>query len=278
MNKYEATETLRNRLLDAMDHKAVSKSELARLTGVDRSTISMILNDQSPRMPSSFFVANAARQLEVSADWLLGLSDRPQVQGELLFDSLLSKSVRTLDDPQLFQWLNDIAGQKLRDVPAGLPGAYKTKDYIEWEYSRLDPSYAETAYHASLKRFHWIEDTRTEYEIAIPLREVLNCRDASGFYEDAPKEVRFDQLLNLAQHCEERYPRLRLSIFATRKNFCAPIAIYGTRVATVYIGSFYIAFREKSRVQALSEQFNFMVRNAVIRDRDVPKFLRDLVG
>jgi len=55
----------------------MSRSELARATGVDRSTIGQLLNSDLPRLPNAQLAADAASELGVSTDWLLGLTGRP---------------------------------------------------------------------------------------------------------------------------------------------------------------------------------------------------------
>jgi hypothetical protein len=46
--------------------------------GVDRSTVSQLLSAEGARLPNAQVVAECAAALGVTADWLLGLSDRPE--------------------------------------------------------------------------------------------------------------------------------------------------------------------------------------------------------
>ena len=67
-----------------MAREGLSKSALARLTGVDRSTIGQILGSDMARLPNAQLAADAAQVLGVSVDWLTGLTDRPERPGDLI--------------------------------------------------------------------------------------------------------------------------------------------------------------------------------------------------
>ncbi|MEM7190973.1 MAG: helix-turn-helix transcriptional regulator, partial [Pseudomonadota bacterium] len=84
MDKRDRAEIFRNRLRQAMDHSGTNQTALARETGVDRSTWSQALQDGETRLPGAQQVAEAATALSVSADWLLGLTDRPERPGDLV--------------------------------------------------------------------------------------------------------------------------------------------------------------------------------------------------
>ena len=120
--RYRASE-LRLRLAQAMAEAGVSQSGLARAIGVDRSTISQLLKDQGARMPNAQVVAECARVLGISADWLLGLTERPESAAELIAESLLmTDAPRALIDENIIGWHREAAGYKVRHVPATLPG------------------------------------------------------------------------------------------------------------------------------------------------------------
>ena len=76
-DKRDRSTLFRNRLAKAAELKSINQSELARAVGVDRSTISQLLSGRDARLPNAQVVAECASALGVSADWLLGLTDRP---------------------------------------------------------------------------------------------------------------------------------------------------------------------------------------------------------
>ena len=129
------SELFRIRLAEAMAMRHISQSALARQIGVDRSTISQLLKADSARLPNAQVVGECAATLGVSADWLLGLSSRPETAAEMLANTLsLTKAPRALVDEQIFRWHKEAAGYKIRHVPAALPDMLKTREMLEWEY------------------------------------------------------------------------------------------------------------------------------------------------
>ena len=111
---------------------------LARSVGVDRSTIGQLLNDSLPRMPNGQLVADLASCLNVSTDWLLGLTNRPEMPGDIIAAAMaLSPAERSAADEQLLDWHNESAGYKVRHVPATLPDILKTDETLHWEYSKV---------------------------------------------------------------------------------------------------------------------------------------------
>ncbi|MEL6236353.1 MAG: transcriptional regulator, partial [Pseudomonadota bacterium] len=69
------------------------------------------------------------------------------------------------------------------------------------------------------------------------------------------------------------YPRLRLSFFDARKVYSAPVTLFGPLVGALYVGRFYLAFRERSRIRSLTEHFDWLVRSASIGDRAAAEWL-----
>ncbi|MEO0665874.1 MAG: helix-turn-helix transcriptional regulator, partial [Pseudomonadota bacterium] len=135
IDKRDRASTFRTRLRQGIEIAGTSQSALARAAGVDRSTISQLLRDEGPRLPNAQLVAECASTLGVSADWLLGLSDRPEQASDLVAAALtVTEAPRALVDEQIFAWHVEAQGYKIRHVPAGLPDMLKTTDMLHWEY------------------------------------------------------------------------------------------------------------------------------------------------
>lgn len=69
-------------LRECMDNKGVSQSALAQQIGVQRQTVSLYMSGQSS--PNTEILTNIANALDVSADYLLGLSVVPLVDESLI--------------------------------------------------------------------------------------------------------------------------------------------------------------------------------------------------
>ena len=135
IDKRDRAGMFRDRLGQAMAEQAFTQSGLARSVGVDRSTISQLLTGDGARLPNAQVVAECAASLGVSADWLLGLSERPEQLADLLATSLtMTEAPRALIDETIFAWHQEAAGFKVRHVPATLPDMLKTRAMLRWEY------------------------------------------------------------------------------------------------------------------------------------------------
>ena len=132
IDKRARAEQFRTRLHKAMQNRAINQSALARLISVDRSTVSQLLTGKGARLPNAHVVGSCAAALSVSADWLLGLSDRPESAAELLAGSLsLTEAPRSAVDKRIFEWHREAEGYKIRHVPAALPDMLKTQKMLE---------------------------------------------------------------------------------------------------------------------------------------------------
>jgi transcriptional regulator with XRE-family HTH domain len=277
VDKRDLAPLFRARLGEAMVARSVSQAELARQTGVDRSTISALLQPGT-RMPNAQLAADSARALGVSADWLLGLSGRPEPIADLLAASLsLTEAPRALIDERIFAWHQEAAGYKIRHVPATLPDMLKTRAVVEWEYEPQLGRTAKQAIGAFEDRLKWMRGSGSDYEIALPVHELTAFATASGYYEGLPAETRRAQLRHLMTLCDQLYPSLRLCLFDARKLFSAPVTVFGPLLAVIYLGRHYLAFRHTARVETITQHFDLLVREAEVGARDMVAHLQSLI-
>lgn len=276
IDKRDRAPVFRTRLAEAMAARAVSQAALARQTGVDRSTISALLQPGT-RLPNAQLAADCAGALGISADWLLGLSGRPEPIADLLATSLsLTEAPRALIDERIFGWHQEAAGYKIRHVPATLPDMLKTRAVVDWEYSPHLGRTAEQAIGAFEDRLKWMRGAGSDYEIALPIHELTAFATGTGYYEGLPAELRLQQLRHLMTLCDQLYPSLRLCLFDARRLFSAPVTVFGPLLAVIYIGQHYLAFRDSARVETLTRHFDLLVREAEVGARDVVAHLQHL--
>ncbi len=267
----------RQRLATAMRDKDTSQSHLARVVGVDRSTISQLLKGTGARLPNAQVVGECAAALGVSADWLLSLSDRPESAADMLASTLkLTEAPRALVDQQIFDWHKEAAGYKIRHVPAALPDMLKTQAMLEWEYSPHLGRTASQAVGASQDRLTWMRGSSSDYEIAFPVHEMEGFVSATGYYAGLSRELRLEQIDRFLELHEQFYPRLRVYLFDARRVFSSPVTIFGPLLAVLYVGRNYVAFRDNERVQAFTAHFDGLVREASITARGLSDHLQAL--
>ncbi len=278
MNKRARSDLFRNRLQKAMDLKGDTQSSLARKTGADRSTLSQILAGTTPRLPNGQLVAQCANSLGVSADWLLGLSDQPDSLEQILEQAMtMVDAPRALIDAQIFAWHQRAAGYKIRHVPTGLPDMVKIRSMLEWEYAPSLGHTIDLAIASAEDRLNWMRQAQSDYEIALPIHELQAFARAEGYYSGCPRQIRIEQLKHLAQLTAQLYPVMRFSLFDARKIYSAPITIFGPLRAVIYLGQKYLVFRVPDRIQALSQHFDGLIREAEISTRELPAFIGALL-
>lgn len=277
VDKRARADMFRRRLAQAMHTTDMTKSALARRIGTDRSTLSQTLSSDSSRLPGAHVVGACAQALGVSADWLLGISDRPESAAALSAAALsLTHAPRALIDERIFGWHQEAAGYKIRHVPAGLPDMLKTQEMLEWEYRPHLGRTMEQAINASRDRLGWMRGASSDYEIALPLHELHSFAAGTGYYAHLPPATRRAQLDHVHDLTTQLYPRLRLYLFDARQLYSAPITIFGPLLAVLYTGGHYMAFRDRERIETLSLHFDDLVKQAAFTARDLPKHLDTL--
>lgn len=279
MDKRERAAIFRARLQAGMDQTGISQSALARQAGVDRSTLSQLIKDDGARLPNGQLVAACAAVLGVSADWLLGLSDRPEQAEDLVASAIsMTQAPRALVDEKIFAWHQEAEGYKIRHVPAGLPDMLKTDDILRWEYAPSLGKTTEQAMGASNDRLEWMRGARSDYEIAIPLSEIESFARGDGYYRGLSPALRKPQLEKFRDLHDQLYPALRLHLFDQHKLYSAPVTVFGPLLAVIYIGQNYLVFRDTERVAAITAHFDELVRAASIGQREIGNYFDQLIA
>ena len=278
MDKRRRASLFRERLIEVMSVKGMTKSGLSRAANVDRSTIGQLLKNDQPRLPNAQLAADAANALGVSTDWLLGLTNRPETPGDIIAAALsLSPAERTSADEQLLEWHHEAAGYKVRHVPATLPDILKTKRILDWEYASVRERRLPEALSAIQDQLQWLSSGVSDYEIAVPVHEIESCAAGTAYYKNVEKDVRYEQLGFIADQCDQMFPRLRIFLFDAHSVFSSPVTIFGPNLAVIYVGQCYLAFREVERIKSLSSHFDWLVREAVVDARNVSTHIRSLI-
>ena len=278
MDKRARSDLFRTRLQQAMLLSGETQSSLARKTGAERSTLSQILAGATARLPNGQLVAQCAKSLGVSADWLLGLSDQPDCLEQILAQVMtMVDAPRALIDAQIFEWHQEAAGYKIRHVPTGLPDMIKIRPMLEWEYAPSLGHTIDLAIASAEDRLYWMRQAQSDYEIALPIHELQAFARAEGYYSGCPRHIRIEQLKHLARLTSQLYPVMRVSLFDARKIYSAPITIFGPLRAVIYLGQKYLVFRVPDRIQALSQHFDGLIREAEIGTRELPAIIDTLL-
>ncbi len=277
MDKRNRALLFRTRLAEALDARGETQSGLARKVGVDRSTVSQLLNVETTRLPNAQVVAECATALGVSGDWLLGLTDLREQAADLLASSMeVSRADRSPLDEQILAWQREAAGYKIRHVPATLPDMLKTEAMLRWEYEPHLGKTTEQAIGASRDRLASLREQMSDFEIAMPLFVAESFVNGSGYYSGLPDDVRMDQIDYLLELHGQLYPSLRVHLYDARRLWSAGLTVFGPLIGVVYLGQQHLVFRDRERVRHLVEHFDGLVREAQVSARDWPSHLQAL--
>jgi hypothetical protein len=195
---------------------------------------------------------------------------------DLLATSLtMTEAPRALIDEAIFAWHREAAGYKIRHVPATLPDMLKTRAMVEWEYA---PQLGRTPNRPSApSRTGWpgCAARGRIMKSPCPCTRSTPLPAPTGYYRGLPAGC------GPSRSTASPPVRPALPLAAAVPLRCAagvfrPVTVFGPLLAVVYLGRSYIAFRDAARVQAMTEHFDWLVREAEVGARDAARHLRAL--
>jgi transcriptional regulator with XRE-family HTH domain len=277
MNKREIVSVFRNRLTESMSARAMNQSSLARAAGIDRSTLSQLLTEENVRMPRADTVAGLASVLQVSTDWLLGLSSDSRFGAEILRQSLeVAPHEPSPADANLQRWYEEAAGLKIRYVPANLPDIFKTDAVLEHEFGAMVERPVDRAIEGTRQQLRFGRTTENDMEICMSLHSAQDFCTGHSLWHGLSRATREAQKQQIVDVVEELYPSLRLYLFDGLRRYAAPYTLFGNRRAVLYIGQMFFAFNTREYVTILIRHFDDLIRNTVVSAHDAADYLRKL--
>ncbi len=274
MNKKEIVSVFRQRLIESMHERALNQSQLSRESGVDRSTLSQLLAEENLRMPRADTVAVIAQALQVSSDWLLGLSQDSRYGAEILRQSLeVAPHEPSPADDNMKRWYEEAAGLKIRYVPTHLPDIFKTDRVLEYEYEQVQERPVSRAKEQARYHLSFSRGPDNDLEICMPRQSLEQFCRGGGLWRELDRAARAEQVEVMRTTIDELYPSVRLYLFDGRRRYSVPYTIFGARRAAVYMGQLYFAFNTTDYVRVLIRQFDDLVRNAEIQAHRVAEFI-----
>lgn len=268
MKKSDRSILLRDRLRQALLRAGMTQTALADRIGIDRSTLSSLMNSDQPRTPNAHWVAAAAQALQVTTDWLLGLEQSEQPASQILGESLQVRLAgREPYHPQLDEWRREAAGKKIRYVPQTLPDFFKTDAVIAFEFAATP---IDTVQHqmASEQNLEYLKSSASDMEVCIPRQHLLDFAQGRGAWDGLEYEVRQQQWQAMHDLYDQLYPRVRVQLFDERYFYSAPVTVYGAQRAVVFLGETYFSFSTREHIEAVSQQVDRLVRNACVHSHD----------
>lgn len=276
-DRREVARQFRVRLKEAMTRVEISRSALASRVGIDRSTLSQLLSDGVERLPRADTVAAIAATLQVSLDWLLGLSHETRLGADILHESVeISPSAGNPVDEGLVAWHEAARGYKIRHVPTTLPDLGKTDAVTRHEYRDFASKSADQALAAAEDKLAYSRMPETDMEICMPVHNMADFSAAEGIWKGLSVEARRDQLDRLIRLTGELYPTLRLFLYDALTHYSVPLTVFGPQRAAIYVGQMYFVFNTTEHIRVLTRHFDGLIRAAVVSATEVPHYLTEL--
>lgn len=277
MERGERVERFQRRLGEVIERMGISRSAFAARVGLDRSTLSQLLAAGNDRLPRAETVAAIAAEAQVSADWLLGLSQEVRPETELVAGALeIEPGVGLPMDERLQRWHAEAAGAKLRYVPTTLPDLLKTEALIAYEYQAYGAEVPRSRVQLAEKRLQAMRRPETDMEACGACQTLHSFARGAGVWEGLDAATRRRQLEQMIALTEELYPTFRWFLYDGLHRFSVPFTIFGSRRVAVYFGNMYFVFNATEHIRIMTRHFDDLIRAAEVQPTEVGDFLKDL--
>ncbi len=278
VDRRDTVHIFRARLSEALERSGLNRSALARAVGVDRSTLSQLLAPDTDRLPRADTVAALAATLQVSLDWLLGLSHEDKLGADILQQSMqIEPTSPNPVDERLALWHAEAAGYKIRYVPTELPDVLKTDAVIRYEFGAFEAATPRQARAESQARLAYMRLPETDMEVCSPIQDLEGFARGEGLWRNLSAEARREQLGHMIALVEELYPSLRWFLYDGLTRYSAPLTIFGPQRAAIYVGQMYFVFNTIEHIRGLTRHFDNLIRAAVVQPPRIGALLRRLL-
>jgi transcriptional regulator with XRE-family HTH domain len=275
MDRAAIVSSFRERLGELLARSGLKQAAFARKVGLDRSTLSQLINGQTDRLPRAENILSLARAEGVSIDWLLGLSAEGQMSTDVLKRAVVEveRDARSPADERLQRWHEEASGYLIRYVPTTLPDLLKTDQVIEFEYKESVAYTPEQSIHIAQDKLAYLGRPGTLMEVCMSRQRIEGFARGEGLHRGLGERARRTQLQHMREKVQELYPALRLFLFDERRCFSVPVILFGPKRAAIYVGQMYLVFNSTEHVQVFTQHFDDLVRSAVVQPTEVADFL-----
>lgn len=264
------------RLAELIGRSGVSRARFAARAGLDRSTLSQLLSPEAMRLPRAETIARIAGRHGASVDWLLGLSEQPNVTADVVTQPAIATGADDPADEQLRRWHEEARGAKVRYVPSTLPDQVKTDAVIAYENAKLSLSDAAALSASANDRILHARASASEIEVCSSRQSVESFARGEGLWRHLALRERRRQLEHMAGLVEELYPTYRWFLFDAREHFSAPYTVFGQKRVAIYMGGLYFAFTSTEHIRQLTLHFDDLIRIARVQPNETAAFIRKL--
>jgi transcriptional regulator with XRE-family HTH domain len=278
IQRRDTVETFRRRIGELIARTGLSRAKFASRAGLDRSTLTQLLSDDSQRLPRAETIARIAVRHSASVDWLLGLSENDQVATDIVPQLAIEPDAASPADERLKRWHEEARGFKIRYVPATLPDQLKNDAVIAYETGQLGEKAADAWSGVTRARIAYAKRPDTEIEVCAPLQSFETFAAGQGIWHGLASRDRADALRHAVEILESLYPSYRLFLFDGRERFSVPYTVFGAKRVAIYVGDMYFVFTSTEHIRELTRHFDNLICSAQIQPNESAGFLRRLAA
>jgi len=278
-DRHRAVELFRDRLAGLVESMGGSQTAFARRVGVDRSTLSQLLAGEHDRLPRADTVAAIAQTCQVSADWLLGLSQEQGAEDAIVGPPLeIATGAADPANERLAAWHTEAVGYKVRYVPTTLPDLLKTETVQAYEFGESQVMSLASAERTAQGKLEITRRPESDLEVCSSVQALESFARGEGIWRRLGIEARRDQLARIVRLADELYPTLRWFLFDALERYAPPVTIFGPLRAVLYTGEVYFVFNSRDHIRLLTEHFDSLIRSAAVRPHEIPGFTGKLLA
>ena len=261
MDKKSLFKCFQIRFNETFSNLGCTQAEFSRLSGVDKTIIAQLINSDDIRLIRMDTIYQIAKALNVSSDWLLGLSNSPEQATNILSQSIYMDPIEDYDpiEEPIFKFLHDNKGMKARYVSASLLDHFKTPETLSYEtglsLKKIEPLYSESQYGG-------IELSDYDFEACQSIHQLNSFAKGEDAWSGFSKKDRKHQLEYMRSRVEALYPTYKVYLYDDLSYFSVPFTIFGRQTAAVWTGNGYLIFKNDSYVRIFVKLFNRILKSA----------------
>lgn len=267
--------SFRDRLAQLVEQAGVSQTAFAAEAGIDRSTLSQLMSSQNRRLPRVETLVALARSTGASVDWLVGLSAEGPIRTDIVKEELAVSDLSPLDEA-LIGWYREAAGMRIRYIPATLPDLLKTEAVIHHEVARYATIRPEQRIEIAEAPLAIAREPGSDVECCNSVQALEGFARGHEIWGTLDPDARIEQLDRMIELCDELYPKFRWFLYDGRQRYAGPATVFGTERAVIFLGQMYLVLNGIDQVLEFVEQFDDLIRAAVVQPPDVPDVVRRL--
>ena len=265
-----------DRLTVLIRQSGLTQAAFARQTGLDSSTLSLLLSGDGRRAPSAQTLIALATSWHVSTDWLLGLTDEASTGTDIVQSvARIERHTRAPSDSLFLTWLRENEGSRIRTAIDGIPNFLKTEEIIRFEYQGyLGGS---RPFDAVQQRLALMRRPQSNLEVCISMESLSTLALAESKWSGLNVLLRIKQLEHMLQLYGELYPRLIVYCYTLTEAYSSPFTLFGREMVSLFIGDKYLVLRRQDLIQEFSDQFDNLIKLAVIQPSQFGGLIEDLI-